>query len=232
MNPHRPLPPRYPIDERTPSDVADPYSLSKQVDEHTLRAVCRRFGASGVALRLPLMISAGERAPACAHWAARERARRRRRRLGLARRARRGRGVPAGADRRLRRAPTSSTWRRRTRSRTRRPTDLLRRHAPDVPRGGTTPAARRRSTPAARGELLGFAAPVRRTVDDADHDGGDVRARRAAGARPDRHRRGRRRLGRRLARAPAGHDRRGRSASCPATWSARTRCRSPRTGSG
>ncbi len=57
MNPHHPLPPRYPIDETTPPDVADPYSLSKQVDELTLRAVCRRFGASGVALRLPLMIS-------------------------------------------------------------------------------------------------------------------------------------------------------------------------------
>ena len=57
MNPHRPLPPAYPIDETTPGDIADPYSLSKQADEHTLRAVCRRFGASGVALRLPLMIS-------------------------------------------------------------------------------------------------------------------------------------------------------------------------------
>ena len=59
MNPHRPLPPRYPIDEAIPADIADPYSLSKQVDELTLRAVCRRFGASGVALRLPLMISSG-----------------------------------------------------------------------------------------------------------------------------------------------------------------------------
>jgi nucleoside-diphosphate-sugar epimerase len=61
MNPHRPLPPRYPVDEDTPPDVADPYSLSKQVDELTLRAVCRRFGASGVALRLPLMVSADNR---------------------------------------------------------------------------------------------------------------------------------------------------------------------------
>ncbi|MGH3378876.1 MAG: NAD-dependent epimerase/dehydratase family protein [Actinoallomurus sp.] len=57
MNPHRPLPPRYPIDETIPADIADPYSLSKHVDELTLRAVCRRFGASGVALRLPLMVS-------------------------------------------------------------------------------------------------------------------------------------------------------------------------------
>jgi nucleoside-diphosphate-sugar epimerase len=57
MNPSHPLPPYYPIDEAVPPDIADPYSLSKQVDEHTLRAVCRRFGASGVAFRLPLVIS-------------------------------------------------------------------------------------------------------------------------------------------------------------------------------
>jgi nucleoside-diphosphate-sugar epimerase len=57
MSPHRPLPARYPVDEDTPAEVADPYSLSKQADELTLHAVCRRFGASGVALRLPLMIA-------------------------------------------------------------------------------------------------------------------------------------------------------------------------------
>jgi nucleoside-diphosphate-sugar epimerase len=57
MSPHKPLPPRYPIDEDIPADVADPYSLSKQVDELTLRAVCRRFGASGVAFRLPMMVA-------------------------------------------------------------------------------------------------------------------------------------------------------------------------------
>jgi nucleoside-diphosphate-sugar epimerase len=57
MNPAHPLPARYPIDETTPPDVADPYSLSKQADELTLRAVCRRFAGAGVALRLPLMIS-------------------------------------------------------------------------------------------------------------------------------------------------------------------------------
>jgi nucleoside-diphosphate-sugar epimerase len=59
MNEHRPLPPRFPIDETIAPDLADPYSLSKYVDEHTLRTVCRRFGASGVAFRLPLMISPG-----------------------------------------------------------------------------------------------------------------------------------------------------------------------------
>jgi nucleoside-diphosphate-sugar epimerase len=57
MNPHRPLPQRFPIDETVPADLADPYSLSKHVDEITLRTVCRRFGASGVVLRLPLMVS-------------------------------------------------------------------------------------------------------------------------------------------------------------------------------
>ncbi|GIF63489.1 UDP-glucose 4-epimerase [Asanoa ishikariensis] len=69
MNPHAPPPARYPIDETAPADVADPYSLSKQVDELTLRAVCRRFGAAGFALRLPLMISEANRAGLRA-WAA------------------------------------------------------------------------------------------------------------------------------------------------------------------
>jgi nucleoside-diphosphate-sugar epimerase len=57
MNPDKPQPPYFPIDEDIPPDLADPYSLSKQTDEHTLRAVCRRFGAAGVAFRLPLMVS-------------------------------------------------------------------------------------------------------------------------------------------------------------------------------
>jgi nucleoside-diphosphate-sugar epimerase len=71
MNPHAPPPARYPIDERVPPDVADPYSLSKQVDEMTLRAVCRRFGAAGFALRLPLMISDANRT-ALRVWAAKD----------------------------------------------------------------------------------------------------------------------------------------------------------------
>jgi nucleoside-diphosphate-sugar epimerase len=69
MNPHRPKPPRYPIDESVPADIADPYSLSKHADETTLRAVCRRFGASGAALRLPLMV-APERAAELRAWSA------------------------------------------------------------------------------------------------------------------------------------------------------------------
>jgi len=67
FNPHGPRPDRYPIDERTPADLADPYSLSKHVDEATLTTVCRRFGASGVALRLPLMIPPGE-GPGMVAW--------------------------------------------------------------------------------------------------------------------------------------------------------------------
>jgi nucleoside-diphosphate-sugar epimerase len=57
FHPAQPLPARYPIDERTPADIADPYSLSKRTDEATLKAVCRAFDASGVALRMPLMIA-------------------------------------------------------------------------------------------------------------------------------------------------------------------------------
>jgi nucleoside-diphosphate-sugar epimerase len=57
FSPHRPLPAAYPVEESMPADLADPYGLSKQVDELTLATVCRRFGAAGVALRLPLMIA-------------------------------------------------------------------------------------------------------------------------------------------------------------------------------
>jgi nucleoside-diphosphate-sugar epimerase len=57
FNPHRPLPPAFPIDESMPADLGDPYGLSKHVDELTLATVCRRFGGTGVALRLPLMIA-------------------------------------------------------------------------------------------------------------------------------------------------------------------------------
>lgn len=57
FNPHRPPPPAFPVDETMPADLGDPYGLSKHVDELTLGTVCRRFGAAGVALRLPLMIA-------------------------------------------------------------------------------------------------------------------------------------------------------------------------------
>jgi nucleoside-diphosphate-sugar epimerase len=71
VNPAAPLPASYPVDETTPADIADPYSLSKHVDEDTLRAVGRRFDASGVALRLPLMISPANEAELRA-WKSRE----------------------------------------------------------------------------------------------------------------------------------------------------------------
>lgn len=69
MNPAQVLPDRYPINENTRTAIADPYSLSKATDELTLAAVCRRFGASGVAIRLPLMVSP-ENDPFLAPWAA------------------------------------------------------------------------------------------------------------------------------------------------------------------
>jgi nucleoside-diphosphate-sugar epimerase len=53
FNPHDVRPAYYPLDERTPADIADPYSLSKQNDENTARAAWRRFGIDVVALRFP-----------------------------------------------------------------------------------------------------------------------------------------------------------------------------------
>jgi nucleoside-diphosphate-sugar epimerase len=67
LDPHRPLPARFPLDETTPADIADAYSLAKAADEATLRAVCRRSEASGVALRLPLIIS-DDNATALGGW--------------------------------------------------------------------------------------------------------------------------------------------------------------------
>jgi nucleoside-diphosphate-sugar epimerase len=71
MNPFTHRPDRYPVDESTRSDIADAYSLSKRTDESTLRATCRRFGASGMALRLPLMVPPAS-ARALREWAAGE----------------------------------------------------------------------------------------------------------------------------------------------------------------
>lgn len=59
MHPEHPPPNRYPVGVHTPGSPADAYSLSKRVDEEILRAVCRRFGAAGVALRLPLIVTPG-----------------------------------------------------------------------------------------------------------------------------------------------------------------------------
>jgi nucleoside-diphosphate-sugar epimerase len=53
FNPHKPLPAYYPLDEKLPADVADPYSLSKQNDENTARMAWRRWGIDVVAFRFP-----------------------------------------------------------------------------------------------------------------------------------------------------------------------------------
>jgi nucleoside-diphosphate-sugar epimerase len=45
----------YPIDERLPVQVEDPYGLSKQVDEATAAMMTRRYGMALVALRFPFV---------------------------------------------------------------------------------------------------------------------------------------------------------------------------------
>jgi nucleoside-diphosphate-sugar epimerase len=54
MNPHDVAPAYFPLDERLPIDVADPYSLSKQTDENTARMASRCWGIDVIALRFPL----------------------------------------------------------------------------------------------------------------------------------------------------------------------------------
>jgi len=54
-SPRRLHPGYYPLDERTPQQVEDPYSLSKQVDEATAAMTARRHGTSIVALRFPFV---------------------------------------------------------------------------------------------------------------------------------------------------------------------------------
>ncbi|WP_405058653.1 NAD(P)-dependent oxidoreductase [Kribbella sp. NBC_01505] len=53
FNPHEVSPAYYPLDERIPTDIADPYSLSKQNDENTARMAWRRWGIDVVSLRFP-----------------------------------------------------------------------------------------------------------------------------------------------------------------------------------
>lgn len=55
MNSHGVDPAYFPLDEETPADIDDPYSLSKQVDEATARMMWRRWGIDVVALRFPLV---------------------------------------------------------------------------------------------------------------------------------------------------------------------------------
>lgn len=54
MNPHQPLPAHFPLDETTPPDIADWYSLSKATDELTAAMAARRWGMGIFALRFPL----------------------------------------------------------------------------------------------------------------------------------------------------------------------------------
>ena len=55
LNRHRPLPAYFPLDEEMPTDPEDAYSLSKQVDETTMRMASRRWGMDIVALRFPFV---------------------------------------------------------------------------------------------------------------------------------------------------------------------------------
>jgi nucleoside-diphosphate-sugar epimerase len=55
LNPHPVLPSRYPWNEDEPTDVADPYSLSKEANEAAARALSRRSGVPMTGLRYPLV---------------------------------------------------------------------------------------------------------------------------------------------------------------------------------
>ena len=53
-NSHPVLPAYFPLDERLPADLDDPYSLSKFTDEHTAGMVSRHWGLPVTALRFPM----------------------------------------------------------------------------------------------------------------------------------------------------------------------------------
>ncbi|MEI8408906.1 MULTISPECIES: NAD-dependent epimerase/dehydratase family protein [unclassified Kribbella] len=53
FNPHEIRPAYFPLDEKIPVDIGDPYSLSKQNDENTARMAWRRWGIDVVAFRFP-----------------------------------------------------------------------------------------------------------------------------------------------------------------------------------
>lgn len=53
-NSHPVLPAYFPLDERLPADLDDPYSLSKFTDEHTAGMVARHHGMPVTALRFPM----------------------------------------------------------------------------------------------------------------------------------------------------------------------------------
>lgn len=55
FNPHGVLPAYFPLDEASPHDVADAYSLSKEADERTAAMAARAWGMTVVALRFPFV---------------------------------------------------------------------------------------------------------------------------------------------------------------------------------
>ncbi|NUR97451.1 MAG: NAD(P)-dependent oxidoreductase [Kribbellaceae bacterium] len=55
MNVNQVEPAYYPLDEEVEADIADPYSLSKSVDEQSARMAWRRWGTDVIALRFPLV---------------------------------------------------------------------------------------------------------------------------------------------------------------------------------
>jgi nucleoside-diphosphate-sugar epimerase len=55
MNVNAVEPAYYPLDEEVEADIADPYSLSKSVDEQSARMAWRRWGTDVIALRFPLV---------------------------------------------------------------------------------------------------------------------------------------------------------------------------------
>jgi nucleoside-diphosphate-sugar epimerase len=58
--------PYLPIDTALPLQIADPYALSKRVDEETAAMAHRRYGMTVVALRLPFVGTVDDRLPAVA----------------------------------------------------------------------------------------------------------------------------------------------------------------------
>src|SRR5690625_2911638 len=63
FHPRDVTPPYVPVDHLAPTQAADPYSLSKWLDEETARAAHRRHGTDVVALRYPLTGGFGDRLP-------------------------------------------------------------------------------------------------------------------------------------------------------------------------
>ena len=54
FNSHDVRPAYYPLDERLPADLDDPYSLSKFTDERTAEMAARHWGTDVIALRFPM----------------------------------------------------------------------------------------------------------------------------------------------------------------------------------